>query len=149
MRSAKSVRDCCGNSISKELIVSDQPRICAPTISRPKWHRLMVRPRDDVTASRERVGHGPPAGFTDDLIAQRMLHAKRCCKQAEKRQMLHLPHQTTAPTYDSKHAVARARPHETEIGLGEINLMEMSLVELSAPKIISFRNQFCKRDKFA
>jgi hypothetical protein len=35
------------------------------------------------------------------------------------------------------------------IGLGETNLMEMSLVELSAPKTISFINQFCKRDKFA
>ena len=43
MRSAKSVRDCCGNSISRlrqnaqKLMVSDQPRICAPTISSPKW----------------------------------------------------------------------------------------------------------------
>lgn len=131
IRSAKSVRDCCGNSISKKLMISDQPQICAPTISRPKWHRLMVRPRD--AASRERVGHGPPAG-TDDLIAQRMLHAKRCCKpcaaqnEAKKRQMLHLPHQTTAPTYDSKHAVAgKGEACHTKLLVIEMSLTERSV----------------------
>ena len=83
---------------AKRLMVSDQPRICAPTISRPKW---------------------PSSGYWRfNRTAHVACEAVPPCaaqNEAEKRQMLHLPHQTTAPTYDSKHAVTKGEACHTKL----------------------------------